>query len=91
MQACDVDGKLIMTACVWVWFTLDKYLFRDDNNRQQQRDTFIAEIDSIQAITRPDVVTTDVTPHSSPKTRKRKIVYRTDPHSPSKGKGKGKD
>jgi hypothetical protein len=97
MQASDVNGKLIMpaeymetlpTACSWVRFTLEKFQFCDKGNRQQ-RDTFIAEIDSIRAITRPKAVTAEtMTPHSSPK--KQRIIYRTDPLSPSKGKGKGK-
>jgi hypothetical protein len=56
---------------------------------ENDNETFIAEIDSNRAITRPEAVTAEtVTPHSSPK--KRRIIYRTDPLSPSKGKGKGK-
>jgi hypothetical protein len=52
-------------------------------------ETFIVEIDLIRAITRPEAVTVDtVTLHSSPK--KQRIIYRTNPLSPSKGKGKGK-
>jgi hypothetical protein len=73
-------------ACAWVWFTLEKFSFREDGNRQ--RDTFIANIDSIRAITKPDVNVVTDSPFSSPK--KRKVIYKTDPLSPSKGKGKGR-
>jgi hypothetical protein len=95
MQARDMDGKLIMPAdygaalrgaCAWVRFTLEKFSFRVDNNRM--RDTFVADIVTVNVITKPEIVVD--TPQPSPK--KRKVMPNRDPlaaHRASK-KGKGR-
>ena len=73
MQARDMDGKLIMPAdyteslrgtCAWVRFTLEKFTFRVDN-AGRMRDTFVADVVSLNVITKPEVVLD--TPQPSPK------------------------
>ena len=101
MQANDIDGKLIMPAdyidklagaCAWVRFTLEKYTFRNDDNRA--KDTFVADIESIRLVVKADPTPLVDTPQGSPKKRKTRKVYKTgtDPFAAHRAgkKGKGK-
>jgi hypothetical protein len=92
MQARDVDGNLIMPAdyatalrgaCVWVRFTLEKFSFREQN---RNRDTYVADIVSVNVITKPEVVIE--TPQPSPK--KPRVVKYRDPLAAHRALKKGK-
>jgi len=62
-------------------------LFLDEVNKQQ-RDTFIAEIDSIQAITRPDAVTAETV---APIPARRNEGSSIDPTRSLLRRGKGRE
>jgi hypothetical protein len=97
MQARDMDGNLIMPtdyatalrgACAWVRFTLEKFKFRAEQNRT--RDTYVADVVSVNVITKPEVIIE--TPQPSPK--KQRVVKCKNPlaahRALKKGKGKGR-
>ena len=93
MQARDVDSKLIMPGdyanalrgtCTWVHFTLEKFTFRAEQN--QTRDTYVADVVSVNVITKPEIVVE--TPRPSPK--KQRVVKNRDPLAAHRALKKGK-
>jgi hypothetical protein len=93
MQARDMEGNLIMPAdyatalrgaCAWVRFTLEKFTFRAEQNRT--RDTYVADIVTVNVITKPEVGIE--TPQPSPK--KQRIIKYSDPLAAHRAMKKGK-
>jgi hypothetical protein len=77
-------GATLRGTCAWVRFTLEKFSFRVDNN--WMRDTFIADIVTVNVITKPKIVVN--TPQPSPK--KRKVMPNRDPLAAHRVLKKGK-